>query len=101
MASRSGTIAPNVFLTLPEERPMMTARRVWQAALLVALAALATFPTVRAADTKYLPDDTEIVFTINVKQIMESELVKANMEAVNTLKTQLENQAGDNPALKY
>jgi hypothetical protein len=84
-----------------EECPMITSRRAWQVAMVVALGGLATFSTVRAADSKYLPNDTEIVFTINLKQILDSDLVKANKDALNQAKAQLENQAGDNPALKY
>jgi hypothetical protein len=79
---------------------MMTVRRVCQVAVVLALGALA-ISTVRAADPKYFPNDTEIILTVNVKQILESELVKSNKEAVNQAKAQLENQAGDNPALKH
>jgi hypothetical protein len=69
--------------------------------LVTLVSALATPAPVRALDPKYLPNDTEIVFTINLKQILDSELLKANKEAVEHGKTALENQAGDNPLMKY
>src|ERR1700736_5910170 len=77
---------------------MMTPRRLGTASL---VAALLPVLTASAADPKYLPKDTEIVFTINVKQILASDLVKTNKDAVDQAKTMLENQAGDNPAMKY
>ena len=58
---------------------MTTLRRVWLAPLVVALA---TFSTVRAVDPKYLPNDTEIVFSVNLKQILESPLLQGNKDAV-------------------
>jgi hypothetical protein len=75
---------------------MTTLRRVWLAPLVVALA---TFSTVRAVDPKYLPNDTEIVFTVNLKQILDSPLVKSNKDALDQGKAALENQFGDNPVL--
>lgn len=80
---------------------MLISRREWQAALVVTLGLAATWTTTEAADPKYLPNDTEIVLTVNVKQILDSELVKANKDAVDQGKAMLENQAGDNPAMKY
>ena len=78
---------------------MRTKGRVWQAALV--LGVLAAYSSVRAADLKYLPADTEIVFTVNVKQILDSELFKANKEALDHAKTLLDNAAGNNPAQQY
>jgi hypothetical protein len=80
---------------------MMTWRQIWRGGLLLALGALATLPAARAADSKLLPDDTELVFSINVRQILDSELVKANKEAMDQAKLALENEAGDNAAMKY
>jgi len=54
-----------------------------------------------AAESKYLPDNTEIVFSVNLKQILESELVKANKDAVNQARAMLENSLGDEKAMKY
>jgi hypothetical protein len=69
--------------------------------LIVLAAALSSVSTVRAVDPKYLPSDTEIVFTINLKQILDSEVFKANKDAVEQGKAALENQAGDNPVMQY
>ena len=60
---------------------------------------LATHATVRAAD--YLPNDTEIVVFINLKQILDSELVKAKKDAVEQGMMALVNWAGDNPVPQY
>ncbi len=76
---------------------MMTLRRVLCIALVLALAA---YTTVRAADPKTLPSDTELLVTINVKQILNSPLVKANQAAVNQGKKALEDQYGDHPAMQ-
>ena len=55
-----------------------------------------------AADYLYLPNDTEIVVFINLKQIFDSELVKAKKDAVEQGKMALARiWAGDNPALQY
>src|SRR5688572_32781481 len=80
---------------------MFTARRVWQPALALALVALGAWSAVGAADPKFLPSDTEIVFTLNVRQILESELIKSNPDALKQAKAQLENQASETPVLKY
>jgi len=58
--------------------------------------------TTRAADPKYLPNDTEIVFTVNIKQIVESELAKKYKDQINQFKMMLEQAIpGDNQALQY
>ncbi len=76
---------------------MMTSRRVWALTLIMASA---TLTTAAAGDLKFLPSDTEMVFTINVKQILGSQLLQANKEAVRQAKQELENQAAGNPAMK-
>ena len=45
----------------------------------------------QAIDPKYLPSDTEIVFTINLKQILASDVVKKNKDAVEQIKAMVEN----------
>jgi hypothetical protein len=56
----------------------------------------------RAADPKVLPSDTEIVFTVNVKQIFASDLVKKNKDTVEQVKAMIEQALpADNPATKY
>ncbi len=84
-----------------EEPIMMTLRRVWLAALVLAMSALLGSSALRAADPKLFPKDTEVVLTFNLKQILDSELVKAQKDAVNQAKAMFENLAGDNPASKY
>src|SRR5262245_58516414 len=68
----------------------------------VALAALAFTASLQAADPKYFPPDTEIVFSINVKQILGSELLKANKDKLEQLKELIKSQLpGDAVAQKY
>jgi len=68
----------------------------------VALAALALSAPLRAADPKYFPADTEIVVNINVKQILGSELLKANKDKLDQLKELIKGQLpGDAQAQKY
>jgi hypothetical protein len=55
-----------------------------------------------AADLKYLPADTEIVLTINFRQIVDSPLVKGQKDAVSKIKALVDKQLGDNEeAQKY
>ena len=60
---------------------MRHVRRMWLGALVCVLGA--GLASTRAADPKYLPSDTEIVFTVNVKQILATELVKKNKDAID------------------
>jgi hypothetical protein len=54
--------------------------RVRWAALALALAVLCQATPARAAvPTKYLPDDSEIVFTVNVRGFLDAPLVKKNL----------------------
>jgi hypothetical protein len=53
--------------------------RVFPVATLISLVGLLlSASTTRSTDVRLLPADTEIVLTINIKQIMESELVKGH-----------------------
>ncbi len=55
---------------------MMLRRSLW----LCALSAFAAVPSARAADLdKYLPEDTEMVVSINVRQILDSDFFKKNV----------------------
>jgi hypothetical protein len=55
---------------------MFSSRRPWAVGLYLAAAAALAAPA-RAADVdKYLPEDTEAVFTLNIKQSLDSALVK-------------------------
>ena len=67
----------------------MMLRRVFVAAVVLAAAALVGSATIRAADPKYFPSDTEIVFTINLKQILDSDLVKAQKDSLDQAKAML------------
>lgn len=74
-------------------------RRFWLAA--VAMVALFAARG-NAADPKYLPGDTEIVFTINVKQILGSELIKSQKDRLEQVKQLIQSQLpGDNQAKEY
>lgn len=79
----------------------MRTYRNWALAI-VALTALATLtPCARASDPKYLPSDTEWVFTFNIKQILDSPMVKAQKDHLEQAKGMLEAQLENNPAGKY
>ena len=81
-----------------QECSMRTLHWTWLAAIIVAFAAVAT---AGAIEPKYLPNDTEMVFTVNLRQILDSDLFKTNKDAVAQGKAALENQAGGNPVMKY
>jgi hypothetical protein len=55
----------------------------------------------RAVDPKFLPDDAELVLTINLQQILNSELAKANKDVVTRLKFLLDGQLADAGAQRY
>jgi hypothetical protein len=75
--------------------------RLWAFPVL-ALSALLGAAPLRAADAKYLPPDTELVLTINFKQILDSDLVKAQKQAIDIAKGALEQALpGEDQALKY
>ena len=61
------------------------------------------FPSaqLRAADVTHFPDDTEVVVTVNLKQIFNSEMVKSQPDALGELKEALGQFAGVNAAQKY
>jgi hypothetical protein len=66
---------------------MLLQCRAWLYGLALILGAALTAAPVRAGDVdKYLPDDTEVVVTLNVKQITDSPLFKKNgVDAVQQL----------------
>jgi hypothetical protein len=63
-------------------------RPVWLAAL--GLATVCAAPARAQESYRYLPDDTEQVATLNFRQILESELVKAKKSQVDQVKGLLE-----------
>ena len=80
----------------------MSRLRLRLAGLSLAVAAALSLSAVRAADVKLLPNDTEIVLTINVQQILQSDLVKTNKDALEQLKGLVEQGLqADNQAQKF
>jgi hypothetical protein len=63
---------------------------------LVALAAPA-----RAIDPDHLPSDAELILTVNVEQMLKSELAKSNKDIVNQLKFFVDAQLADVGAQRY
>jgi len=55
----------------------------------------------RAIDPKYLPGDTEVVVSINLKQMLDSEVAKTYKDAIDQAKRFLDQQIGNNPGAKY
>jgi hypothetical protein len=64
--------------------------------------AAVTASAVRAVDIKLLPKDTEVVFTVNFKQILESELVNSQKESLEQVKAMFKQGVpGAEDATKY
>jgi hypothetical protein len=79
---------------------MMRASRMFVAGL--ALVAVMLASRVSASDPKYLPDDTELLLTINVKQMLDSDLVKSQKDKLEQIKKLIQEKLpGDNQAQKY
>lgn len=79
---------------------MRLARRFFLAALCT-LTLLASATGVHAQAMKLLPNDTEMVFTINLQQILKSEVVKTNDTLLKLLKAQIDQQFEDKGVAKY
>src|SRR2546426_3764622 len=76
--------------------------RVCLASLALVVLAAVSVSAVPVADVKLLPSDTEIVLTINVQQILQSDLVKTNKDALEQLKGLVEQGLqADNQAQKF
>ena len=55
-----------------------------------------------AVESKLLPANTEVVFTVNVRQILESEVVKAQKDVIESVKQTLKGQLPiDEQIMKY
>jgi hypothetical protein len=54
-----------------------------------------------AVDPKVLPADTELLISIDIKQALESEMLKNNKELVEKARKEFEKKLGENPAKKY
>jgi len=81
---------------------MFRVRQAYLGAAALALGLLLAPATARAVDPKLLPNDAEWVFSVNLKQMLESELVKANKENLDQL-LEMAKQAlrGDGGAEKF
>jgi hypothetical protein len=64
---------------------MQIARRIWTAAV-CALGVLAIANAAQAQATKLLPNDTELVATVNLKQILKSDVAQGNKLIVDLVK---------------
>jgi hypothetical protein len=61
----------------------------------------AVVPAVQAQNTKILPADTELVMTFNLKQILTSEVFKANQVLVDLAKAKITEQLDDKGVAKW
>lgn len=75
-------------------------RRIFLSAMALTLAALVS-PSARAVDPKLLPGDTELLFTINLKQMLDSPVAKQYKDLIDQGRGALEGQIQNNPAAKY
>jgi hypothetical protein len=78
---------------------MLNFRRL-QLAVLVMAGLYVSSAASRAVDVRLLPSNTEVVFTVNIKQMLNSEMARANKEVIAQMKGALDNpQAAE--AMKY
>jgi len=70
-------------------------------AIALVLAMVATATPAPAVDPKLLPPDTEVVLTINLRQLLDAELAKTHQEGVRQLRTLLESHLTDADAQRY
>jgi len=73
---------------------------MWLAGLVLTLAACVASQA-RAIDPKYLPGDTELVVTVNIKQMLDSPAAKQYKDIVEMARGALEGKIQANPAAKY
>ena len=79
---------------------MTVSRRMWLAGLALTLAACVASQA-RAVDPKLLPGDTEVVFSLNLKQILGSDIAKQYKDIIDMARGAIEGQIQNNPAAKY
>jgi hypothetical protein len=79
---------------------MQMTRRYWLAALCT-LAVLWGASSAQAQTNKLLPNDTEMIVTINLQQILKSEVLKANKTLVDVAKQKIEEKLDDNGTAKF
>ena len=79
---------------------MLNYRRL-HLALLLAAGLVISSATSRAVDPRLLPANTELVFTVNLKQILDSDLVKANGRRHRPVKAALDMLPNGGEVTKY
>lgn len=75
-------------------------RRICMAGLVLSLTACLTSHA-RAVDPKYLPGDTQLLISLNLKQMLESAIAKQYKDIIDQGRGALEAQIQSNPAAKY
>jgi len=80
---------------------MKLSRRAWEAAALGALGLLLAAAPARAVDPKLLPNDTEVIITINFRQILGSEVAKSNKDLIDLAKKALDDKLDEGGAKDY
>jgi hypothetical protein len=82
-----------------KEFPMTFPRRLWLAGLL--MLTLGVTSPARAVDPKILPGGTELLISVNIKQMLQSDVAQQYKEVVGQAKIALEGQIQNNPGAKY
>jgi len=80
---------------------MKLSRPAWVAAALCAFGLVLGAPPARAVDPKLLPNDTEVVISVNFRQLLNSEVAKGNKELVDLGKQMLSGKLDESGAGKY
>ena len=83
--TQKGTYLPEPY---KENAVMQFARRFWMAAF-CAIGVLVSATAAQAQATKLLPNDTELVVTINFAQVLKSDVAKANKALVELAKAKI------------
>jgi hypothetical protein len=78
---------------------MSTIRNATAGRLLAVAAALTLAPVARA-DTMYVPASSEVIVRVNLRQILESDLVKGHKEGLAFVKMMLESQLSQNAEMQ-
>jgi len=74
---------------------------LYRVVIVLAVLAIVSCPSLKAADGNYFPDDTELVVVVNLKQIFNSEMIKGQPDAIGELKEVLGQFAGIHVVQKY
>lgn len=85
--------------TFLENVVMQFARRFWIAACTLGL--ILAGSAAQAQQVKLLPNDTEMIFTINLQQILKSEVVKSNKAILEIAKAKINEQLDDKGVSKW